>query len=508
MTVIAFLTLPFLAAPQSASGNGQLKHAAPIVLCPGEQRILSFPGLQRYALGADFVRATRPPNRLPGSPEASLLVKARTPGQTDILVWKQDGSIEKRNISVQRCRETISTPLETALSSLEEVEIYVSGGFAILRGVFQTKPESARIQSLLSGFPGKVRDDSRPSQELLDQELAAVNHWIAETGKSALLQTALTGKRVFVRGNVEDSVLRQTLEEELKSRFTLATPELASLPDSAPTVYFRVFLLELKKARFGAIGLSWPDAVPGAFRVTTAGIPRFEDLLQIDLTLEALEGEGSVKVLSRPELALRTPGEAELFAGGELPIQSRGRYTSNISWKPYGLTLKLKATHSTDTQVRLEVFTEVSHLDTAVASDSVPGIRSNRMKTQVDARFGKPLLLSGLLQEKNRENARGIPILRSIPVLGSLFGSTDYLQDKSELVAILLPLRAPPAAPESLPNRPLLTNAPKTEIPAASFAKKPTLKRRVAGPFPYRMGALRIRSKINTRKAAGGRTAK
>jgi len=69
------------------------------------------------------------------------------------------------------------------------------------------------------------------------------------------------------------------------------------------------------------------------------------------------------------------------------------------------------------------------------------------MKTQVDATFGQPLLLSGLLQEGVKKTARGLPFLKDIPVLGLLFGSQDYLEDRSELVAILLPNRQVPEAP-------------------------------------------------------------
>jgi pilus assembly protein CpaC len=69
------------------------------------------------------------------------------------------------------------------------------------------------------------------------------------------------------------------------------------------------------------------------------------------------------------------------------------------------------------------------------------------MNTAVDARYGVPLFLSGLLQQGTRENARGLPLLRQIPVLGALFGSEDYLNERSELVAVLLPGLDPPPAP-------------------------------------------------------------
>jgi Flp pilus assembly secretin CpaC len=94
--------------------------------------------------------------------------------------------------------------------------------------------------------------------------------------------------------------------------------------------------------------------------------------------------------------------------------------------------------------VRLDIFTEVSHLDPQVSQIKIPGIQANRMKTQVDAQLGTPLFLSGLLQEGIREEARGLPLLRKIPILGKLFGSEDYIQERSELVAILYPHMNPP----------------------------------------------------------------
>jgi pilus assembly protein CpaC len=207
-----------------------------------------------------------------------------------------------------------------------------------------------------------------------------------------------------------------------------------------------VFLLELKKNRFHSLGLSWPATLEGAFKVTSSAIT---DALALDVALNMLEGEGSLKILSNPELVVRAPGEAELFAGGELPIQTRSHYSSNVTWKPHGLTLHLKVAQSSGERVRLEIFTEVSHLEPTANADSIPSIQANRMKTQVDARYGQPLLLSGLLQQNMRKQAKGLPLLRQLPILGALFGSEDYLSERSELVAILLPASAPPKDPMS-----------------------------------------------------------
>ena len=98
-------------------------------------------------------------------------------------------------------------------------------------------------------------------------------------------------------------------------------------------------------------------------------------------------------------------------------------------------------------RVRLNVETELSHLDLAFTNDDIPGVQSNHIKTQVDAPLGKPLLLSGLLQEDITHQMQGLPWLSKIPILGKLFSSELFRKKKSELVAILLPYHTLPPNP-------------------------------------------------------------
>jgi Flp pilus assembly secretin CpaC len=259
---------------------------------------------------------------------------------------------------------------------------------------------------------------------------------------------------------------RAAIEKRVRSLYPLAQIELESLPDNSPTVHFEVFLLELKKSRFHTLGLAWPAFQESAFRVTTSSI---SNLLQLDLTLQSLEGEGSLKILSNPELVVRAPGEAELFSGGEIPIQTHTEYISAVAWKNFGLTLKLSVAQSAGDKVRLDISTEVSHLDSTLSNEKIPGIQANRMKTQVDAQYGKPLLLSGLLEQNLRREAKGLPFLREIPVLGTLFGSEDYLSERSELVAILVPSKELPQNPMSRVS----TFLPKGALPIARAPAQP-----------------------------------
>jgi Flp pilus assembly secretin CpaC len=331
-----------------------------------------------------------------------------------------------------------------SLSRLESCEIFFAGPGVVLRGVIEDEREAGRIWALAHAFPKELLDETELSEAVLQRGKASLEGALKSIGKGAALRLEQLGASLWVRGSVEKPTDLASIEKRLRAAFAPVELELDALPDGGPTVHFKVFLLELRKSRIGNFGLTWPSLQEGAFKVTTGAI---QDLVQLDLTLQMLEGEGSVHVLSNPELVVRAPGEAQLFAGGELPISMKTHYYQNVTWKNYGLTLKLKVTGSTAEKVRLDVFTEVSRLDPAITMDQVPALQTNRMNTTVDARYGTPLFLSGLLQQGTRESARGLPLLRQIPVLGALFGSEDYLNDRSELVAILLPRLEPPTAP-------------------------------------------------------------
>jgi pilus assembly protein CpaC len=105
------------------------------------------------------------------------------------------------------------------------------------------------------------------------------------------------------------------------------------------------------------------------------------------------------------------------------------------------------------------------------------------METQIDVVPGEPVLLAGLLEEKIQEQLRGIPGLREIPILGKLFGSREFLEQKSELVVVLQPS-------VHLPHQPLRrirADFPAGPVPPPRDWMAPTQEQRVRADanFPW-----------------------
>ncbi|MBC7386737.1 MAG: type II and III secretion system protein [Cryobacterium sp.] len=429
------------------SGNSE---RPPVILAQGEQRLITVPGLKRFSLGSPILRTLASP----GGNKDLILMKAVSPGLTDLWVWKTDGSREHRSIEVRAWKKGPLTDLEKRLSDLREVEIWIGGTpetgkvTYTVQGLITTLAEAKRVGDLLAAFPTELLNQVTFSDSLYREGEKGLRAWLAKSSYKddiELLAEPAT-KTLVVRGGLPDSTLRAGVEKSLREIFPLTRLEIDSMPDRNPTIHFKVFLLELRKNRSRALGVDFPGVFPNALRISHLGI---HTALSIEAAIQALENDGSARVLSQPELVVRAPGEAELFAGGEIPIQSKTVYSSRVEWRSYGLSLKLKVHGASGRKVRADIQTEVSHLDGAATDDHIPGLQANRMKTQVDATFGQPLLLSGLLQEGVKKAAKGLPFLKDIPVLGLLFGSSDYLEDRSELVAVLLPSRTLPEAPRA-----------------------------------------------------------
>lgn len=411
----------------------------PLVLTQGEQRLVSHPGLQRYALGSAIVRGAKSPN---GDP-ASVLLKAIKPGRTDLVLISKSGQTLRRPVRVEAADAAdLPTDLLRALSGLATTEVHILGKAVFLRGEVQTQSEALAIRDVEARFgdvvhdetdwdPALTRDGERKLQALLAHGAASPDRALWKN-----LRVERAGTRVRLLGTVGTETERREVVRTAKALWPLADVGVRSREAAGSTVTIRVYLLELSHSAFRKLGIGWgTETTPlSALRPW-----QLDATFNIEQSLQALSGEGMAQILANPELVVRAPGQAKLFAGGELPIRQVSRFQNTVTWRPYGLTLKLILKDFQDDRVRLDVHTEFSHLDVSAGHDDLPGIRLNTMSTQIDARLGQPVLLAGLLQEKIQEDARGLPALRSLPILGALFRSENFLKEKSELVAVLVP---------------------------------------------------------------------
>lgn len=194
-----------------------------------------------------------------------------------------------------------------------------------------------------------------------------------------------------------------------------------------------VVMAEINHSESHQFGLAWPTST------NVELIPKLTGPDSLLTSIHALESQGQGKVLAKPILIAKSGAEAEFLAGGEFPIRLISRNTKEVTWKKHGIFLKIKPTLGLNQQINLVINSEISLLDKANAVDGIPALKTNRVQSEINVRSGQTLALSGLLREDLGTDRSGLFGLASLPVLGTLFRSENFLKSRSELVVFIIP---------------------------------------------------------------------
>ncbi len=179
------------------------------------------------------------------------------------------------------------------------------------------------------------------------------------------------------------------------------------------------------------------------------------DNINITALIDALDQERMLTVLAEPNLTAVSGQTASFLAGGEFPIPvGQDNDTISIEFKPFGVALDFTPTVIAKDRITLNVRPEVSELSENNSIDigglRIPGLTVRRVETTVELASGQSLAIGGLLQDNLRDVVSSLPGLGDLPVLGRLFTSTDYLNNKTELVVIVTPYIVRPTDPGDL----------------------------------------------------------
>src|SRR4030095_10620920 len=140
-------------------------------------------------------------------------------------------------------------------------------------------------------------------------------------------------------------------------------------------------------------------------------------------------------------------------AGVQHPGEADGA-TFTVEWKPFGVSLAFTPTVLGDGVINLIVQPEVSSIDSSASitinTQTIPGLQTRRAKTVVELRDGESFALAGLIRKDFQDTVRQFPILGSIPIIGSLFRSTNFQREDTELLIVVTPRLVRPVRAASL----------------------------------------------------------
>ena len=213
---------------------------------------------------------------------------------------------------------------------------------------------------------------------------------------------------------------------------TVETDEAVSL---SPMVRTQIYVMEVRRDFSRSWGIKWPSSASAQLLPEAAGFMG----QTLEFSAQALENEGKAKILASPTLLCRSGEEAEFVAGGEFPIKLANLHSQGVLWKRYGILLKVKPRADRFGRLSISLETEISSIDNSRVVEGVPGLLTNRVLSHFDLRKSSVIALSGLIKNEEGRSSEGIPGLTQIPVLGALFGSKQFRENRTELVIFVKP---------------------------------------------------------------------
>jgi pilus assembly protein CpaC len=194
--------------------------------------------------------------------------------------------------------------------------------------------------------------------------------------------------------------------------------------------------------------------VPGnnltATALSKAGLP------SVTATLRAMETAGVVRTLAEPNLTAISGESATFISGGEFPIPTGvtcqtttagviGQCVQTVSFKKFGISLNFTPVVLSEGRISLRVMTEVSEVSAensltgGQGGTTIPSIKTRRAETTLEIPSGGSIAMAGLIQEQTKQAVNGLPGIDSLPVLGALFRSQDFVNNQTELMVIVTP---------------------------------------------------------------------
>jgi pilus assembly protein CpaC len=395
--------LPAVAADyrpaQRMSADGQM-NAQFLSLGVGKSIVVDLPRDIKDVLVADPKIA----NTVVRSAQRAYIIGA-TVGQTNIVFFDSAGQqIAAYDIAVKRDLNGARASLKQILPNAD-IQIDGIGDGVVLTGTVSSPIEAQQAGDLAARLAGGVDK--------------VVNSLVVRGRDQVMLKVTVA--------EVSRSIIKQ-LGINLAGQFNYGTAVVKFNNSTA----------------FGVNGTAPANSIATSFGSTPS----------VTATLQAMESAGITRTLAEPNLTAISGESATFIAGGEFPIPtgvtcqttssgSVGQCAPSISYKKFGISLNFTPVVLTEGRISLHVMTEVSEVSNDnsinVTGIVVPSVKTRRAETSLEIPSGGSMAMAGLIQDQTKQAISGLPGLSQVPVLGSLFRSRDFQDNKTELMVIVTP---------------------------------------------------------------------
>jgi len=232
-------------------------------------------------------------------------------------------------------------------------------------------------------------------------------------------------------------------------------------------VFVKVQIYEVSQNNLEQLGIKWGVAggVTNAYGIATANVNmggtafvlpnilastislnKVSKGLALGATIDLLQTEGAINVLSEPNLLSVNNMKSTIYVGKTqsiLTASSTGSSTTDITRNSYsrediGLTLEITPQIADGGNVILKILINVEDVDPTTAGDK-PTTTKRKVDTTAIVQNEDSIIIGGLIRDTLNNTVNKVPLLGDIPFLGALFRSHNKGYDKISTIMVITP---------------------------------------------------------------------
>ena len=433
----------------------------------GEVQVLEIGGIERVAIGNPKVAS----NTI--LPQGQLVVLADSVGITTLHIWLKDGS-EKQFDVIVKDKEVLDSvqELSSLLADIQGISVVKIGNQTVIKGSIAKKDRS-QYDRILSRYKDvldlvTIRDTGSDISRLLEE---VPNVSVRDIGGYTVIS-----------GEVDDEFdqLIKIVEKKFPNILNMTRVHEAV---AGKMIYMKVKIMEVNKKVTESLGIKWNNlgVIGPSFEFGVEGVRQRGTILNADGTSKVFtksgnanlttasgyfgiatgvtslinlsEETGDAVVLAEPQLSTRSGGKAEFLAGGEYPLATTSvSGQTTVEFKQYGIMLNIEPVVDDQGNILAHIETEISTIDDAQSFGDYKGLLTRKTNTDVSMREKQTLVIAGLVQDLAHKDYDKVKWLGDLPVLGPLFRSKDFKNQKTELVIFVTPYVYDASSPQNKEN--------------------------------------------------------
>jgi type IV pilus assembly protein PilQ len=182
--------------------------------------------------------------------------------------------------------------------------------------------------------------------------------------------------------------------------------------------------------------------LPAAIDSTAGGalglsLGSLTNAFKLDLQLSALEKQKRARVLSSPRVATLNNQEARIEQGQEVPYQTTSDEGTKTEFKDAKLKLSVTPQITFDRSIVMNIL--VSN-DTPIRDPTVGFIiQKKEAQTSILVTDGETAVIGGIFTNNDSETEGGVPWLKDLPGVGSMFKKEGKSDLRTELIIFITP---------------------------------------------------------------------